>query len=190
MVRLIVLALVGAVLGIILLNVLRNLFGEGPVAIIWIAILITVIVVVVRNLATNRKVPDAAPELRTQALAFTPDPAKAALYILRTQFVGKAVGVNVMIDGREVAQIKSPRFTRILLTPGAHRVSGYVGTNKKPGDSEGLALDAKPGEMLVIMCEVEPQMVGSVIKFKPLVLDHVRATLTKTRMVQPDVAEV
>lgn len=190
MARLIILALVGAVLGIILLNVLRATLGEGPVAILWIAILIAVIVVVVRNLGTNRKVADASPEARAQALAFTPDPAKATLYVLRTQFVGKAVGVNVMIDGREVAQIKSPRFTRVLLTPGPHRVAGYVGTNKKPADGEGLEISASAGELIVLMCEVEPQMIGSSIKFKLLTLEHVRATLAKTRMVAPDVAEV
>lgn len=190
MARLIILALVGAFLGIILLNVLRATVGEGPVAIIWIALLITVIVVVVRNLGTNRKVPDASVETRNAALAFTPDPAKAALYILRTQFVGKAVGVNVLIDGREVAQIKSPRFTRILLSPGTHRISAYTGTNKKPAEGEGVVIEAKAGEQIVMMCEVVPQMVGANIAFKPLVLDHVRATIAKTRMVQPDVAEV
>ena len=190
MVRLIVLALVGAFLGIILLNVLRHFLGEGPVAILWIAILIAVIVVVVRNLQTNRKVADAAPEARAQALTFTPDPAKAALYVLRTQFVGKAVGVNVLVDGREAAQLKSPRFTRLLLTPGTHRVSGYVGTNKKPGDGEGLGVEARAGEIVVLLCEVEPQMIGSTIKFKPLTLEKARADLQKTRMVAPDVAEV
>lgn len=190
MVRLIVLALIGAFIGVIGLNLLRDFAGEGVVGVVWIVILVTVIVVVVRNLATNRKVPDAAPEARAQALRFSPDPGKAALYVLRRQFVGKAVGVNVMIDGRDVAQLKSPRFTRILLAPGPHRVSGYVGTNKKPGGDDGLAITANAGEQIVLMCEVEPQMIGSSIKFKVLTLDQARADLQKTRMVQADVAEV
>lgn len=190
MVRLIVLALIGAVVGIFLLNVLRTYAGEGPVAILWIVIVVAVIVVVVRNLATNRRVPDAAPEVRTHALTFAPEPGKAALYVLRTQFVGKAVGVNVVVDGREVAQIKSPRFTRVLLAPGAHRLSGYTGTSKKPGDDAGVALNAGAGELVFMKCEVEPQMIGSIVKFTPLSLDKARADFQRTRMVQPDVAEV
>jgi hypothetical protein len=190
MVRLIVLALIGAVVGLVLLNVLRQFVGDGPVAILWIVIVITVIVVVVRNLATNRRVPDAAPEARAQALTFASEPGKAALYVLRTQFVGKAVGVNVVIDGREVAQIKSPRFTRVLLTPGAHRLSGYTGTSKKPGDDVGVALNAGAGEIILMKCAVEPQMIGTIVKFTPLALDQARVDFQRTRMVQPDVAEI
>ncbi len=147
--------------------------------------------IVFRNLRTNRKVVEATFEQRAEALTFTPVAGKAALYVFRNQFVGRAVGINVLIDGREVAQLKSPRFTRILLSPGAHRIAGYTGTNKAPPPGEGLELIANAGEVYVAKCEVEPQMVGVTIKYTPLALDAGRAELQKiTRMVAPDVAEV
>lgn len=111
--------------------------------------------------------------------------------MFRNQFVGRAVGINVLIDGREVAQLKSPRFARIVLTPGAHRIAGYTGTNKKPADGEGLELVANAGDVYVAKCEVEAQMVGVTVKFTPMNVDVARADLQKIkRMVVPDVTEV
>ncbi len=185
------LVLVGAVGFLIVMGALRKFVGQGPVTLIWLAILIVGIVIVARNLMSNRKVPDAAPEARAQALMFTPDSANAVLYILRTQFIGKAVGVNVEIDGRAVAQLKSPRFTRIALTPGAHKVSGYTGpaSGRKPGAGD-IEVAASAGDLIVLECAVEPGMIGTITKFKRVELAAVRAKLQSTRMVAPDLAEV
>jgi hypothetical protein len=182
--------LVGVVVLLIGVGVLREFVGQGPITVLWIVTLIIAVVVVARNLMSNRKVSDATPEARTQALAFTPDSAHAALYVLRTQFLGKAVGVNVEIDGRAVAQLKSPRFTRILLTPGPHKISGYTGpaSGRKPGGETDL--NAAPGQIIVLLCEVVPGMVGTATSFKPVALESVRAKMHKTRMVAPDVASV
>ena len=185
------LVLVAAIGYLLVMGVLRKFIGQGPVNLIWVALLIVGIVIIVRNLGTNRKVADAAPEARTQALAFTPDNAHAALYILRTQFLGKAVGVNVEIDAKPVAQLKSPRFTRILLTPGAHRIDGYTGpaSGRKPATGD-IGLNAAAGEVIVLECAIEPGMIGTTTKFKRVELGSVRARMAKTRMVAPDVASV
>ncbi|HYD89368.1 MAG TPA: hypothetical protein VEA80_17950 [Vitreimonas sp.] len=180
-----------ALAGVMGYFVLRGLLGGELMLLVGLIGLVVVGVIMFRNLRTNRKVAEATPEQRTQALAFTPDVGKAALYLFRNQFVGRAVGVNVLIDGREVAQLKSPRFTRILLAPGAHRIAGYTGTNKRPEDGEGLAFTANAGDVLVMKCEVEAQMVGVTVKFTPLALDAARADVGKiARMVTPDVAEI
>jgi hypothetical protein len=177
--------------GLAIYFVLRSLLGSEFMMIIALICLVVGGVIVFRNLQTNRKTADAAPEQRAEALAFAPVADKAALYVFRNQFVGRAVGVNVLIDGHEVAQLKSPRFTRLLLTPGAHRIAGYTGTNKKPGDGEGSAFMASAGDVLVMKCEVEAQMVGVTVKFTPLSVDGARADVQKiTRMVVPDVAAI
>jgi hypothetical protein len=177
--------------GLVVYFVLRSLLGGEIMFVVALIGLVIGGVIVFRNLQTNRKVADATPEQRREALTFAPVAGKAALYVFRNQFVGRAVGVNVLIDGREVAQLKSPRFTRILLTPGAHRIAGYTGTNKKPADGEGVALNAAAGEVLVAKCEVEAQMVGVTIKYTPLSVDAARADIQKIgRMVAPDVPEV
>lgn len=188
MARYLILVGIAVIVGMVVFGALGKLVGPEIVSLLSLAALVVAIVVVVRNLGTNRKVSDATPEARAQALTFTPEPGKAALYILRKQFIGKAVGVNVLIDGRAVAQIKSPRFIRVLLTPGAHVIGGYTGTMKPPTD--GLTITANAGEIIALLCEVEPGMIGSVVKFKPLTLDAARADFAKTRMVSPDVAEV
>ncbi len=170
---------------------LRSVVGDGIMSILALIGLGVGVVIVTRNLRTNRKVTDASVDQRTEALRFAPVPGKAALYVFRSQFVGRAVGINVLVDGRETAQLKSPRFARILLTPGTHRLAGYTGTNKKPADGEGVELVANAGEIYVAKCEVEAQMVGVSIKFTPMSVDAARADLQKiTRMVVPDIAEV
>lgn len=171
--------------------VLRSLLGGDLMFVVALIGLVVAGVIVFRNLRTNRKVAEATFDQRDEALRFAPAPGKATLYIFRNQFVGRAVGVNVLIDGREVAQLKSPRFTRVLLTPGRHRIAGYTGTNKKPADGEGLELVANAGEVYIAKCEVEAQMLGVTIKYTPLTVEAARADVQKiTRMVVPDVAEI
>lgn len=189
--RYFILLAIAVVIAFVLYGFLRAVLGPEIMAVLSLIALIVIAVIVFRNMRTNRKVAEATPEQRAQALTFTPDSAKAALYVFRNQFVGRAAGVNVIIDGCETAQIKSPRFTRILLTPGAHRIAGYTGTNKAPSPDEGLAFSAAAGEVIVMKCEVEPQLVGVTVKFTPLALDAARADVAKiTRMVAPDVPEV
>jgi hypothetical protein len=171
--------------------VVRTLVGGEIMTILALIALVVGVVIVTRNLRTNRKVTQATFQQRDEALTFAPVAGKAVLYVFRNQFVGRAVGINVLIDGQEVAQLKSPRFTRVLLNPGAHRIAGYTGTNKKPGPGEGLELVANAGDVYVAKCEVEAQMVGVTIKYTPMSVDAARADLQKiTRMVVPDVAEV
>ena len=176
--------------GIILYGVLRAVLGDWIFVLALIG-LITAGVIVYRNLQTNRKVAEATPQQRAEALAFAPVAGKAALYIYRNQFVGRAVGINVLIDGREVAQLKSPRFTRVLLTPGAHTIAGFTGTNKPPAAGEGLAFAANAGDVTILKVEVEPQMVGVTVRFSHQPLEKARADLAKiSRMVLADVAEI
>ncbi|MEQ1819721.1 MAG: hypothetical protein ABL871_14040 [Terricaulis sp.] len=182
---------VAVLAGLIGYFVLRSIVGGDIMMILALLGLAVGAVIVTRNLQTNRKVAEASLTERDEALRFAPIPGKAVLYVFRNQFVGRAVGINVLIDGREAAQIKSPRFTRILLTPGAHRIAGYTGANKKPADGDGIELVANAGDVYVAKCEVEAQMVGVSIKFTPMNIDAARADLQKiTRMVVPDLAEV
>lgn len=177
--------------GLVLYGVLRSVLGGEIVMLLSLVALVVVGVIVYRNLQTNRKIADATPAERSAALAFTPEPGKAALYILRNQFVGRAVGVNIEVDGKQITQLKSPRFMRLTLNPGPHRIVAYMGTpdKKKPGEAV-LEGNAQPGEVLILKTEIEPQMVGVTVKLTPVELDRIRADFQKTRMVANDVAEV
>lgn len=190
MARMIGFALVGAIIGFFMITGLRKFVGDAPLAILWIGLLAVALVIIVRNLMSNRRVENAPADVRARALTFSPEPQKAALYILRKQWVGRAVGVNVMIDGRDVAQLKSPRFTRVLLSPGSHTIAGYTGTAKKPAEGSTAPITAAAGQIIVMLCAVEPQLIGSIVKFTPQALEQARKDLDKTRMVTPDVAEI
>ena len=177
--------------GLAVYFVLRSLLGGEIMFVVALLAIVVGGVIMFRNLQTNRKVAEATLDQRDEALRFAPVAGKAALYVFRNQFVGRAVGVNVVIDGREVAQLKSPRFTRIPLSPGAHRIAGYTGTNKAPAPGDGIELIANAGDVYLAKCEVEPQMIGVSIKYTPMALDAGRADVAKiTRMVVPDIAEV
>ena len=177
--------------GLVVYGVLRSVLGGEIVTLLSLIALVVVGVIMYRNLKTNRKIADAPPEARIDALTFTPEPGKAALYILRNQFVGRAVGINIEVDGKQITQLKSPRFMRLTLNPGPHRIVAYMGApeKRKPGEAL-LEGNAQPGEVLILKTEIEPQMVGVTIKLTPLELEKSRADFQKTRMVANDVADV
>lgn len=191
MARYLLLVGVAAIVGLFLFAGLRTLFGDGLVNLLILGLLIAGGVIVWRNLQLNRKVTDATPEQRTAALAFAPDAGKAALYVYRTQFIGKAVGINVDVDGRQAAQVKSPRFTRISLTPGAHKVELYLGTpeKKKPGINT-QELNVAAGEVLIFKIEIEPQAIGTVVKVTRADAAKAKSEIGGAKMIAPDVAEI
>ena len=91
---------------------------------------------IMANLVGNQKGVAASAEEKAAAVAFRPEPGKAMLIVMRDGFVGKAVGLNVTVDGRLAAQLKSPRFTAIPLDVGSHEMEvafgGLAGKQNKP----------------------------------------------------------
>src|SRR5262249_18395513 len=63
---------------------------------------------------------------RRQALSFTPEGGRAVLYVYRDGFYGKLQGVDITLVGQRGAQLKSPRFTRLVLAPGRHTLSAQA----------------------------------------------------------------
>lgn len=82
---------------------------------------------IMANLAGNLKAKAATPEAKAAAVALRPEPGKALLIVFREGFVGKAAGLNVIVDGQPRAQLKSPRFTAIPLDPGLHEIETAFG---------------------------------------------------------------
>jgi hypothetical protein len=82
---------------------------------------------IMANLAGNVKGKAATPEAKAAAVALRPEPGKAMLIVFREGFIGKAAGMNVIVDGKPRAQLKSPRFTAIPLEPGSHDLETAFG---------------------------------------------------------------
>ncbi|MBS0384590.1 MAG: hypothetical protein JSS00_04490, partial [Proteobacteria bacterium] len=126
--------------------------GKGDTVGLFAGIGLGVVVAVeVFNLSGNRRPAAASGDAKQRALAFIPTPGNAALYLVRTGFVGKMAGMNLAVDGREVAQLKSPRFTRVDVAPGAHTLrasfgGGLAGQTK----ASELAFSCADGEIVVM----------------------------------------
>ena len=146
---------------------------------------------VVFNLSGNRRTAPADPTAKQRALAFAAEPGKAALYLMRTGFVGKMAGMNLALDGREVAQLKSPRFTRLDIAPGAHTLTasfgGGLSGQTKPSS---LAFEAGAGDIVVIKLGLDMGLVRNGVRVERVALDGVRADLTNMAMTAPDVTSL
>lgn len=78
---------------------------------------------IMANLAGNRTGKAASDEQKTAAVNLTPPAGQALLIVYRDGLVGMAAGLNINLDGKVVAQLKSPRFTAIPLTVGSHEMA-------------------------------------------------------------------
>ncbi|MFZ2032100.1 MAG: hypothetical protein WAU68_17445 [Vitreimonas sp.] len=159
---------------------------------LYVSIAIGAIVTVVFfNLSGNRKTAAASADAKRAALAFTPAPGKAGLYLVRTGFVGKMAGMNLAVDGREVAQLKSPRFTRVDVAPGAHTLrasfgGGLAGQTK----ASELPFTCADGEIVVMKLGMGMGVVQNPVKIERSSADAVRSELAGMQMTAPDVATI
>lgn len=135
--------------------------------------------------SANRRVAAASPELRESALSFRGVPDQALVYFVRTGFAGKAVGVDVDVDGKAVAQIKSPRFTCIQIAPGAHEFVARIGAGDsalKPGSAQHAGVLA-PGSVTVLHVSIQRSMLKSQLVFEPWTLETAKVRLPQIAMV-------
>ena len=114
---------------------------------------------IMANLAGTRLGRAATPEQKQAVLDFQPEPGQALLIIFREGFVGKAAGMDLSVDDRFVAQLKSPRFTAVSVAPGGHQVSmafgGLAGKQNKP-TVEGFI--AKPSDVVAFRAVMQMGM--------------------------------
>ncbi len=100
---------------------------------------------ILSNLSNNRKVTNVSDSDRLAALATAPPSGCGLVYVYREGFLGRAVGFDVVLDGIVVAQLKSPRFTRLVVPAGSHTLAGgpkgFAGAQNRMG-STGFSLSA------------------------------------------------
>jgi hypothetical protein len=152
-----------------------------------------VVYAIASALSNNRSVRGASDAERQAALAFAPPPGRALLYVHRQGFVGKAVGIDINLDGRTVAQVKSPRFTTVVIVPGQHRLEAMIVMKvggKGMTDPGAAQFTAEPGDVLVFRATMKMGALRNRIELVAEPLEAARPLLARTRMVAPDVAEV
>jgi len=144
------------------------------------------------NLAGNRSGPSATADQRAKALAAQPPAGKALLYLYREGFVAKLAGMNVSIDGRVVAQLKSPRFTCITVAPGTHVVTaGFGGLAGPQNKTSELTVEIAPDSIAALRMTMQMGMLqGSVAIVQQTDLAPVLRVLAGMTMISPDIAEI
>jgi F0F1-type ATP synthase assembly protein I len=160
--------LAGVVVGVLVYVLMATLVGPGLLA-AWTALFIGMAVAyILSNLAGNRKVATVAGADRAQALQLRPAAGKALLVVARDGFVAKLAGLNLALDGREFAQIRSPAFTLTEVAPGAHSLSvgfgGLAGPQSKAG---AYAFEAAEGAVTAVMIGVSLGALQNSFHFTP-----------------------
>jgi hypothetical protein len=183
---------IGFVAAVLFGFLMTFVFPEGP-APIWYGAFVGVFVAYIfSNLAGNRKVPAASAPEKQAALQLTPPPGKTMLVVLREGFVAKLAGLNLAVDGKPFAQLTSPKFTCVIIPPGAHNLSCGFGGLAGPQSQKGsYDFQAPTDGFVAVRIGARIGAIQGVMSFTPIEdAQALRAKLAGTPMVKADVAEL
>ncbi len=125
--------------------------GAGPLPLaVWVGpvvlgLTVTTSLARVGGNRAERRVGDAE-----RAAALTPAPGRALIVVMRQGFAGKALGVDVAVDGRSAVQLRSPRASAIRVAPGAHTVAAQLPGPAGGAGGEPLRVEVAAGEVAVV----------------------------------------
>lgn len=140
---------------------------------------------ILSTLGGNRQATRADAATRERALTFVCPPDQALVYFVRTGFVGAAMGVDICIDGRSVAQLKSPRFACVTLTPGPHALEARVGDGSSAlvPASAAMSKAIAAGSVTLLHIGLRRNALKTSLVFEPWALETAKERLTKIGMV-------
>jgi hypothetical protein len=121
---------------------------------------------VLQGLSGNRKEARVDDAIRQSSLSAPAPAGQVLLYIYREGFMGKAVGWNVSLDGKALAQLRSPRFTQTTVGPGRHTLAvslkGFARSQNKPAET---TFDAQLGEVIVFAMKSKMSALSNTLCF-------------------------
>jgi len=136
----------------------------------------------------NRPTQRADAEARQRALAFACPPDRALVYFVRSGMAAWAVGADIRVDGRTVAQIKSPRFTCVTVAPGQHTLEAHMGdagSSLAPAAAV-MTTTVAAGSVTLLHIGIRRSMLRSSLVFEPWSIETAKQRLTKIGMVLAD----
>jgi hypothetical protein len=150
-VRNVLILVVAVTLGLVI-----GVFGLGHMGPIpGLVILVAVGFYCYKMLAGNRWETQATPAERTAAMAAMPAAGMATVYVYRDGFVGRALGIDVQVDGAVYVQMKSPRFMMVSLPAGPHTLAagprGFAASQAKGGVTE---FTLQSGEVVIFKLDM------------------------------------
>lgn len=123
---------------------------------------------IMANLQGTKAGPAASEEQKAAALSLRPSPGKALIIVHRQGFVGKAAGMEVILDDRLLGQLKSPQFTAVEVDPGAHALSfGFVGLAAAQNKREIVPVTMAEGQVVAYRATISMGMGKNTIKIEP-----------------------
>jgi hypothetical protein len=135
---------------------------------------------------TNRsaKVPK---ETREDWLALNAPKGGAAVYFIRTGVVGKLAGMDVTVNGRPSAQLKSSQFTRIDVPAGSVSITASMsGGAGKQAKDEAVHLDLSGGEIAILHLVLSMGALKNQVKVKQLSPTSAAPMLKSATAVEPN----
>jgi len=151
------------------LNMLAAASGRPPsLSTIMPPVLFGLIVAyLMANLAGTKLAKGATAADKAAALTLRPEPGQALLIVLREGFVGKAAGLNVALDDRVFAQLKSPRFTALSIAPGPHTATaGFSGLAAAQSKGATEAFTVAAGDVVVFRVLLSMGMLQNSVKME------------------------
>lgn len=159
--------------------------ARSPGAVGWVLPMVigTVVWTTMSRLAGNR----AERRVEAGAVALTPPPGAALLVITREGFAGKAVGLDVRVDGRPAAQLRSPRATVLRVAPGEHDVVARNPQGANKGSSGSLRVRVAAGEVAFVTLRFAMGLTDGVVTLERAADPALaRATFAKLTVVAPE----
>lgn len=160
----------------------------GPIPGFLGAFLGVFVAYIMGNLAGNRRAKNATAEQKAAVLALRPEPGQALLIVFREGFVGSAAGLNLTVDGRFVAQLKSPRFTAVSVAPGGHSFTlGFGGLAAKQNRPDEEGFIAAPGQVVAYQAVMAMGALKNRVVVRRIEADEALVQRLKSiRMVAPE----
>jgi hypothetical protein len=136
--------------------------------------------------SANRRVPLADQGRKAELLAFTPRPGIGWIVVMRTKKnAGGALGFDVSIDGKVVAQLMPKRFTVVAMPAGERRLAADM--PGAPGTVFPLDVMVAPGAIQIFAIETSMGLVRATIRLDPVAdTPAVRAALARMSLVEAE----
>jgi hypothetical protein len=136
--------------------------------------------------SANRRVPLANQARKAEQLAFTPRPGIGWIVVMRTKKnAGGALGFDLSIDGKVIAQLMPKRFTVVALAAGAYRLAADM--PGAPGAVVPLDITIAAGAIQIFAIETSMGLVRANIRLDPVAdTPAIRAALAGMSLVEAE----
>ena len=183
---------IGFVAAVLFGFLMRFVFPEGTASVWYGAFFGVFVAYIFANLAGNRKIPSASEAEKQAVLQLRPPAGKVLLVVFREGFVAKLAGLNLFLDGKPFAQLTSPKFTSVVVPPGAHNLSCGFGGLAGPQSQKGsYDFQATADSFVAVRIGARIGAIQGVMSLKPVEdAQALRAKLAGMPMVKADVAEL